>query len=306
MRHLDLRQPLVVASLIATLAGCGGAASSPPPVLTPSATATEATLVADIDVGGGRTLHLVCVGPTDSGRPTVIFEAGLTGDFRTWGEPMGGLKATDRACSYDRAGNGMSPPAPQTVTTRDQVADLHALLAAAAIPAPYVLVGHSIGGWNALIYADTYPDEVSGIVLVDVRPPGMSEKILKLLPAPVAGESDAIRQNRAELTEFEHDPTQNPEKLDIAASAAQAQAVKSLGDRPLQVLWANDTAPLWEGLEPGLATRLDAAYRATRSDVEALSTNVTVVNVDAPHEIPGEQPGAILDAVKAVLQQLAA
>ena len=63
-----------------------------------------------------------------------------------------------------------SDPVPQPRTARDLVADLHALLHAAAVPGPYVLVGHSLGGVVVRLYASTYPDEVAGLVLVDALP----------------------------------------------------------------------------------------------------------------------------------------
>ena len=86
------------------------------------------------------------------------------------------LQETDRGCSYDRAGLGLSEPAPKPRTTGDQVEDLHSLLAAAGLKPPYILVGHSSGGWNVMVYGDKYPDDVSGVVMVDVRPPAFSER----------------------------------------------------------------------------------------------------------------------------------
>ena len=72
------------------------------------------------------------------------------------------MQANDRGCSYDRAGIGMSKPGPTPQTTDGQVDDLHKLLAAAGVKPPYVLVGHSSGGWNVMVYAGRYPDEVAG------------------------------------------------------------------------------------------------------------------------------------------------
>ena len=158
----------------------------------------------DIDVGG-RTLSLACVGLTDSGRPTVVFETGLGGDRGVWADVMTTLQETDRGCSYDRAGLGLSEPAPKPRTTGDQVEDLHSLLAAAGLKPPYILVGHSSGGWNVMVYGDKYPDDVSGVVMVDVRPPAFSERIVAALPPKSAGEPEAIQQARSEEA-WEKDP----------------------------------------------------------------------------------------------------
>jgi pimeloyl-ACP methyl ester carboxylesterase len=275
-------------------ASAGGAGPSPSP---------DETLVADVDIGG-RTIHLVCVGPTDSGRPTVVFENGLGGDFRTWGDVLGELKTTDRGCSYDRAGVGMSPPADGPRTTSDQVADLRAALAEAGVAPPYVLVGFSVGGWNTMVFAADHPDEVAGAVLVDVRPPEASRRWLAALPPESSDESDAIRQNRAELTTFENDPSLNPEDLDLAASSSEAAAALQpggFGDRPLALIVASDTSGLWEGLDADLASTLDGILRELQAGLAAWSTDSTTTSVDAPHEIPAEQPGAIAEAIRAVL-----
>jgi pimeloyl-ACP methyl ester carboxylesterase len=295
---------LVGSALVAlTVGACSAGATEPTgPSPTPSAPVAEA-LVADVDIGG-RTLHLVCVGPTDTGRPTVIFENGLGGDFRSWGDVLGELKATDRGCSYDRAGVGMSPPADAPRTTRDQVADLRSALAQAGIAPPYVLVGYSLGGWNTMVFAADHPDEVAGAVLVDARPPEASRRWLAALPPETPGESEAIHQNRAEFTTFEDDPSLNPEGLDLAASSAEAAEVLQpggLGDRPLAVIVARDTSGLWEGLDADLAATLDGILRELQAELAAWSTDSTTTSVDAPHEIPAEQPGAVVDAIREVL-----
>ena len=85
---------------------------------------------------------------------------------------MDDIQATHRACAYDRAGIGMSETAPGPRTTRDQVNDLATLLEAAGITGPIVLVAHSLGGWNAIVYTADHPEQVVGAVLVDIPPPG--------------------------------------------------------------------------------------------------------------------------------------
>jgi pimeloyl-ACP methyl ester carboxylesterase len=60
------------------------------------------------------------------------------------------------------------------------VDDLHALLGVAGIPAPYVLVGHSVGGLLVRLYAGRYPEEVAGLVLVDSSHPDQWQELAKL------------------------------------------------------------------------------------------------------------------------------
>ncbi len=86
-----------------------------------------------------------------------------------------------RVCAYDRPGTPVgdkpsrSDPVPQPTTAGDAVSDLHALLRAAGVAAPYVLVGHSYGGLVVRLYASTYPSDVSGMVLVDALTEGLRD-----------------------------------------------------------------------------------------------------------------------------------
>jgi pimeloyl-ACP methyl ester carboxylesterase len=291
-------------AIISTVGACAG--SSTTPSSAPSASAGAAASaeardwVHDIDVGG-RTLSLACVGPTDSGRPTVVFETGLGGDRGVWADVMTTLQETDRGCSYDRAGLGLSEPAPKPRTTGDQVEDLHSLLAAAGLKPPYILVGHSSGGWNVMVYGDKYPDDVSGVVMVDVRPPAFSERTAAALPPKSAAEPEAIQQARSEEA-WEKDPSRNPEGIDLIRSAAEAGASKGFGDRPLVVLTAGDRAGLTEGLPAPLAKEFDSIWMELQTGLVGLSTKGSQqVVAGATHDMPFEKPDVIVDAIREVL-----
>jgi pimeloyl-ACP methyl ester carboxylesterase len=119
-----------------------------------------------VDIGGWR-LHLYCTGEAKPSQPTVILEAGV-GDFSVeWGLVQPRVATFARVCSYDRAGDGWSDLGPHPRTIRQIVYELHTLLEKDGVRPPYVLVGHSFGGWPVRLYASTYPTEVVGMVLVE-------------------------------------------------------------------------------------------------------------------------------------------
>jgi pimeloyl-ACP methyl ester carboxylesterase len=215
-----------------------------------------------VDVGGGRRLHLNCVG---AGTPTVVLfpGAGDLSSVMTW--IASSVSGTTRVCAWDRAGRAWSDDAngPQ-----DGVAlstDLHALLERGQMSGPYVLAGHSFGGLAALNYAARYPDEVAGMVLLDGT---STEMFTRLRSYPMVYESyrrvSALFPSLARLgvgrlayrSAFDSLPEQSQREERAFWSTArlarsqrdewgqapilmqQARALKSLNDRPLIVLTA--------------------------------------------------------------------
>src|SRR5258708_6347111 len=110
-----------------------------------------------IDVGGYR-LHLYCTG---DGGPTVLLEFGLDGSYLDWYRVQPEVSKFARVCSYDRAGYGWSDVSAQPRVPSIMSAELHQLLVNAGEKPPYILVGHSLGSFNALMYAHQYASEVA-------------------------------------------------------------------------------------------------------------------------------------------------
>lgn len=211
-----------------------------------------------VDVGGYR-LHLNCKG---SGAPTVVIESGWGDSSASWGWVQPEVAKTTRVCAYDRAGMGWSDPSPQPRMARQYAVELHALLANANEPGPFVLAGHSMGGFTAIVYAADYPADVAGLVLVDAQALPKSDGAAPK-PAPKPGEPSvgslmarigAARLLAGSLGAIQDLPA--AEKQAYAASAvttrfaqafldegmgmseggAQARAVTTLGALPLIVL----------------------------------------------------------------------
>ena len=127
-----------------------------------------------VDIGGYK-LHLNTSG---EGNITVICDAGLSGTSLGWSLVQAEASKFARVCSYDRAGYSWSDPSPLERTSVNIARELYALLKKANIPGPYILIGHSFGGANVLIFADLYPEETLGVILVD----SVHEDMLKELP----------------------------------------------------------------------------------------------------------------------------
>jgi pimeloyl-ACP methyl ester carboxylesterase len=120
-----------------------------------------------IDAGGFR-LHLHCAG---TGSPPVVMEAALGGSSISWSLVQPAVSRLTRTCSYDRAGFGWSDAGPMPRTAGRVADELRVVLDRGGVPPPYVLVGHSFGGFVMRIFAARHPSEVAGLVLVDPAHP---------------------------------------------------------------------------------------------------------------------------------------
>jgi len=125
-----------------------------------------------IDVGGHR-LHIHIMGERQPGQPAIIFDAGIGGNSLDWELVQPGVAGFAQSVTYDRAGYGWSEPGPKPRTPQRIVEEWHTLLDKAGIAPPYILVGHSFGGLHARLFAEQFPDDVAGIVLVDSSHPQM-------------------------------------------------------------------------------------------------------------------------------------
>jgi pimeloyl-ACP methyl ester carboxylesterase len=237
------------------------------------------------------------------GSPTVILEAGLGGGHSSWALVQPGVAQFARVCSYDRAGVGMSDPAPTPRTSQAVAADLHALLDAAGLTGPYVLVGHSFGALHVRLYTHTYPEDVIGLVLVDPVHEDWWARAAALIPPASAEDSTRLQSFRRFMTEEVADPAHTPEGIDIPASAAQVRATGSLGKLPLIVVKAGIQDILAPGLPPDLEAALTELLQTDLpAELTALSTLSIQLDVpDSGHDIPLMQPDAVVVAIRTMI-----
>ncbi len=266
-----------------------------------------------VDVGGYR-LHINCTG---SGSPTVVIEAGWGDSSASWGWVQPEVAKTTRICTYDRAGMGWSEASPQPRTAREFAKELHTLLAKANEPGPYVLVGHSMGGYTVRVYAHDYPEEVSGLVLVDAqdlpasdvatpkpapKPGGTSLPALmariglvRLLAGPLGSIQNLPEGDKQAYTAYSVTPRSVQTFLDegrgMSEGGAQARAVTTLGALPLIVLSRGKDQ--------------DAKHTASQAGYLQLSTDSQQLFADqSGHRIMIEQPEAAVAAIVKMVEQV--
>jgi pimeloyl-ACP methyl ester carboxylesterase len=147
-----------------------------------------------VEVHGHR-MHLDCRG---EGSPTILLDAGLGDSASTWALVQPEVAKFTRVCSYDRPGLGWSEKSSGERDSRHVAAELQDLLLQAHIAGPYLLVGHSFGGYNQLVFQSLYPNQVVGIVLVDSSHPDQGNR----LPGPTMDQYAADMRLRALAAPF--------------------------------------------------------------------------------------------------------
>jgi pimeloyl-ACP methyl ester carboxylesterase len=230
------------------------------------------------------------------GDTTVVLIAGFGGDTTGWANVEPAIAARARVCSYDRPGTGTSDPATATATFTTEATDLRNLLRTIGEPGPYVVVGQSFGGAEAVMFAALYGDEVSGLALVDASPTTWPAALCSV---PDDGtEAAAIVLGMCAGAFL---PTGNSERLDVVAAFTELSSVVSLGSLSMAVITAVDRE-LPSGLAASEVGRLTEAWSQGQQTWASLSTTAHVVTVDhSGHHIEIDQPAVVIDEITRLL-----
>lgn len=205
-----------------------------------------------------------------SGQPTVVFEAGAGETSATWHPLIERLPQHIPVCAYDHFGLGQSDSCSGPRRLPSMVDDLFHLLHTLCVTPPYILVGHSLGALIVYHYAQYYPDDVAGLVLLDAphprQIPSLGGALAPYLDDPIAQELySAITVN---------DPSTHPERLDFGASLACVEHGPPLADLPVTVICRGRSIRSdIPDLSIGLATDLDAIWRELQHDVARRTTH---------------------------------
>ncbi len=302
----------VVGALVMAVAGLtlgsvppASATPSPRPTGPHSAAATRGDFAGLVEIKGGRRLYLECRG---QGIPTVVLESpgGDTSDIWSFRPPgfeqtpvLPAVARYTRVCAYDRPGTvspsgqpSRSDPVPLPRSSRAIIGDLHALLRAAHVPGPYVLVGHSLGGLLSRRYAGVYPREVAGFVSVD------------------AAHEIFYEEFQARLTPEQYEAPGL--EIDIVATAAtmrRARVQRPLRPMPMTVLehsrdrnrFPNPFS--FPAVYPIAA--LERAFQASQDDLATLVPGARhVIAENSEHYIQLDQPALVKREIRRVVQEV--
>jgi pimeloyl-ACP methyl ester carboxylesterase len=273
-----------------------------------------------LDVGG-RKMHIDCTG---GGSPTVILDSGLGDSYLSWRKVQPQIAKFTRVCSYDRAGLGYSEPSSQPRTSKVIAEELHALLQAVSVSPPYVIVGHSMGGYDVRVYTSLYRNEIVGMVLVDASHPDQENRFppeLKNMEGSWHREAQFVASTMPFgiprlLGLCENDPvtraadcnwhSAREQLAEISAfpeSAAETANTGSLSDLPLAVLSHDPDKPSSD-LPPELAKPTNEAWEKMQEELAHLSTRGTqTVAKNSAHYIQIDRPDVVIDAVRNVVEQ---
>jgi len=261
----------------------------------------------------GRMLHLNCSG---QGSPTVVLEAGLGDSSLVWALVQPKLATTTRVCSYDRSGAAWSHDAGPQHGLSHAADDLDSLLRISGEHSPYLLVGHSWGGWLITVYARRHLENVAGIVLVDSSV-GFDPPVIEKMPESHGGGPPTGPLIMKKSSDQKEDPfkrlppssyqdylwTQSLSHLDdvddpdepLATVQAATSGKFPLDSRPLVLIVARKA--------DGAMDQDTDKGKTIRSKILGLSRTSTLERADSGHHVQLEKPELVIAAVQQVIDK---
>ena len=279
-----------------------------------------------IDAGGHR-LKVNCTG---SGSPTVVLESGWGDVLVEWQAVQPQISTFTRVCSYDRAGYGESDAGPLPRTSLQIARELHVLLQSVGEHPPFIVVGHSFGGYNVRVFHGQYPNEVVGLLLVDatqedqyqllpsawkqmfVSELSRWQNLAKWMPLQI---SLGIARLRFEkqlgpygylILRSNYIKARASELQEIQTSAEEARAAGTFGNKPLIVLTGvQQDDSLKNALSPeDFASFQHIWVETLQPRLAQLSTRgKQVILSNIGHDIPAQDPAAVVNAVREIYEQ---
>lgn len=292
MTILKRLTPIIIPLLLAFVTNC-----------TPS---SEPPLDRLVDIGT-HSLYIHCIG---TGRPTIVIDTGVGETYESWESIIATLSRQTRVCAYNRAGYGRSEPGPMPRDAQRAADELHLLLTNSGEDGPFLLVGHSLGGLNMQVYANSYPEEVTGLVLLDPSPLAwMKGEGFPELRELFDQESMALRE-AAEAANASSDPDARADAAYLGAVASEFEeffgrtadevaAIGSFGDLPLTVIGATEP-------DPNFGEYGEAFRQFWNEESQTLARKSAlgqfILAEGSSHHIHLDLPQVVIDAILEVMQ----
>ncbi len=239
---------------------------------------------------GGHALNLLIAGKRGEATPAVILEGGFGTGIASWSTVQRDIAKFTQVVSYDRAGLGQSDSGPKPRDAKQIATELHSALQKAGIKPPYVLVGHSLGGPFVRVFANMYPNEVAGLVLIDPSqeafhlwtktnpPPGFKEEVAKMAQAP-AGVRD--------------------EYAAIDATYEQARASRIPAGVPVTLISATQDESM-----PAEARKVWAEKH--KEWIQKVTGGKLIIADKSGHFVQAQEPVLVVNAIKELVEQAGA
>lgn len=252
---------------------------------------------------GGYSIHMLCKG---QGQPTVIIDAGLGDDSTDWFSIQNHTAVETQVCVFDRPGYGWSDAGPQPRNSLRISNEIEKLVQKANIPGPFVLVGHSFGGYNIRVFAATHPQKVAGMVLVDashenqyelldIKLPRHYERKRNILVLPIASSSVSSKDSLLRERAF------NAARAEISSLYQSAMQVRHYNDLPkVPLIVISRGQPEWQGTTDGESR--EQIWRELQQDLWKLSPiSQQIFAHHSGHDIHLQQPELVVSAINDVV-----
>ncbi|MGI8737875.1 MAG: hypothetical protein DLM53_00375 [Candidatus Eremiobacter antarcticus] len=242
-----------------------------------------------VDAGGFK-VHARLAG---SGGVTTVFEAGLGEGSSTWNDVQAVVSQRALTIAYDRAGLGGSERSASSRDAREMAVELHTILRNLHAPEPFLLVGHSLGGYVLRVFAAMYSGEVAGLVFVDPIDEQLEASLqAKMPPAQWAARAAAITKAVGTLS-----LAAQREQNALTISGRQASQAWPLPDVPIMLLTGTKKNPEF----PGNPLEQDTKLRLHDAFMDRLGRGTHVLVPTSRHYIQNDEPNAVIKAIDDVL-----
>lgn len=249
---------------------------------------SAAPATTSIDTIAGRQIESLTIKNPDA-NVSIVFENGLRATVDGWDKVIDSLAPDASIFAYNRPGYGNSQ---ETATARDGgtiVEELRQTLKQKGLAPPYVLVGHSLGGLYMQLFAKRYPQEVSGLVLVDPLLPGVVKK------------SDEFPFWTRGAKRLFFSSTVNKEIDAIHQTSEQVLSLAPIDDKPIVMLINKPKGATAVGVDFGAFNK----DQKTREFVNGMYPKAKRIVLDSDHQVQRQNPAEVADAIRAIIAKQA-